>query len=111
MSNDYGYGEVWWGPAPHKSSPAYRPWLIISDERHPFSKDECIVLAMTSQTHSEGIEVQDTDWVRGGSDKDSYISPWYVTTVKKRDLDSQQGELRAATVEKAVGKLSRYIEV
>jgi hypothetical protein len=35
-------GDVWWGPAPHKSDPAYRPWLVVSDDAHPFASEECI---------------------------------------------------------------------
>jgi hypothetical protein len=42
-------GDVWWGPAPHKSDPAYRPWLVVSDDTHPFASEECIVVGMTTQ--------------------------------------------------------------
>lgn len=69
-------GEVWWGPASHKSNPAYRPWLIVSDDSHPFSTVECIVVAMTTRERPEAIPVPDDAWVRGGSKKDAYISPW-----------------------------------
>ena len=68
--------EVWWGPAPHKSDPAYRPWLIVSGEEHPFADVECIVVGMTTTNHANSVAVPDTAWVRGGSDKDAYISPW-----------------------------------
>ncbi|WP_277999967.1 type II toxin-antitoxin system PemK/MazF family toxin [Halocatena marina] len=99
----YDRGDVWWGPAPHKSSPSYRPWVIISDTTHPFSHTECIVLALTTQQHAAGIKVPTTAWVQGGSEKPSYISPWYITTIKYRDFDRQQGTLAqhiiAATVE------------
>lgn len=103
-----GRGEVWWGPAPHKSSPSYRPWLVVSSESHPFAHTECITLAMTSQQHPEGIAVPDDAWVDGGSEKDAYISPWYTATVKHRDLDRQQGRLSDQLVERAVEALHRY---
>ncbi len=83
----YDRGEVWWGPAPNKSSPSYRPWLIVSGSDHPFSHTECIALAMTTQRHAGGIVVPDGRWVSGGSNRESYVSPWYVTTIKHRDLD------------------------
>lgn len=104
----YDPGEVWWGPAPHKSGPSYRPWVLISESTHPFSDTECIALAMTTQPHPSGIDVADGDWVKGGSEKDSYISPWYVTTIKYRDIDRHQGELDPNIVASAVEDLHAY---
>lgn len=52
-------GTVWWGPAPHKDTPSYRPWLRLSGDDHPFSESECIAAAMTTQRHEAGIEVAD----------------------------------------------------
>lgn len=104
-------GEVWWGPAPHKSDPAYRPWLVVSDGDHPFADVECIVVAMTTTDHANSIAVPDTAWIRGGSDKEAYISPWYVTTIKHRDLDNQQGELAASLVDGASEALHEYTSI
>lgn len=101
-------GEVWWGPAPHKAAPSYRPWVIISDDSHPFSHTECIALAMTTQQHPNGILVAGNDWIQGGSQKDAYISPWYVTTIKYSDLDRQQGTLANAIVTRAIEELHSY---
>jgi hypothetical protein len=101
-------GEVWWGPAPQKSDTAYRPWLVISDTSHPFAEVECIGVGMTTRRHPDGIPVPDGAWIRGGSQKDTYISPWYVTTLKHRDLDNQQGELSEILVADAVEALHEY---
>ena len=101
-------GEVWWGPAPQKSSPAYRPWLVVSDASHPFASEECIAVALTTQSHPDGISVPDSAWIRGGSHKDAFISPWYVTTIKHRDFDSQQGTLTDLLVADAIDALHRY---
>lgn len=104
----YSVGEVWWGPALHKSSSSYRPWVIVSDRTHPFAGTECIALAMTTRQHSAGISVPDDAWIRGGSQTDSYISPWYVTTIKQRDFDRQQGTLSQSIVADAVTDLHLY---
>ena len=63
---------------------------------------------MTTQQHAAGIDVPDSAWIRGGANKDPYISPWYVATVKYADLDRQQGELAADLVSDAVAELHRY---
>ena len=101
-------GDVWWGPAPHKSGPAYRPWVIVSESSHPFAETECIALAMTTQQHAAGIDVPDSAWIRGGTDKKAYISPWYGATIKDADFDRRQGELAADIVADAVAELHRY---
>lgn len=101
-------GDVRWGPAPHKDSPAYRPWVIISNTSHPFSHTESIALAMTTRDHEGGITVPDGAWVRGGSEKQSYISPWYVATIKYRDFDRHQGSLRTHLVDNAVERMHSY---
>lgn len=105
------HGEVWWGPAPHKSGPAYRPWVVVSDDTHPFAHTECIALAMTTQQHPAGITVPEDAWVAGGSQKQSYISPWYATALKHRDLDRQQGRLREGILATAVTALHDYTAV
>ncbi|MBX0287050.1 type II toxin-antitoxin system PemK/MazF family toxin [Haloarcula salinisoli] len=104
----YEQGEVWWGPAPHKSGPAYRPWVVVSDRTQPFAHTECIGLAMTTQQHESGITVPEDAWVRGGSQKQSYISPWYTATLKHRDLDRQQGTLDSALVATAIEAFHSY---
>lgn len=95
---EYAQGEVWWGPAPQKSDAAYRPWLIISNSSHPFSDVECIGAGMTTQRHPDAIPIPDDAWVSGGSRKEAYVSPWYVTTIKRRDLDNPQGTLAESIV-------------
>lgn len=101
-------GDVWWGPAPHKSAPSYRPWLVVSDDSHPFARNECICVALTTQQHPRGVSIPDDAWVRGGSQKPAYVSPWYVATMKHRDFDDQQGELSDKIVDAAVRELHEY---
>lgn len=102
-------GEVWWGPAPHKSSPAYRPWLIVSDGATPFAAVEAIALGMTTWDHGAGIGVPAGAWIRGGSNTDAFVSPWYVTTIKHRDLEDQQGELDSELVTRAIERLHEFV--
>ncbi|WP_181685871.1 type II toxin-antitoxin system PemK/MazF family toxin [Halorhabdus salina] len=109
MSGDQG--DVWWGPAPHKADPAYRPWLVVSDSSHPFADEESIVVGLTTQRHPDSIPVPDDAWIRGGSEKRAYISPWYVTTVKDRDLDNLQGTLAESLVVEAIETLHQYTPV
>lgn len=63
---------------------------------------------MTTQQHEGAVTVPDDRWKRGGSRKQSYISPWYVTTIKHRDFDRKQGVLKSELISTAVSDLSGY---
>jgi hypothetical protein len=63
---------------------------------------------MTTQQQAAGIDVPDSAWIRGGANKKSYISPWYVATIKYADFDRQQGRLAPEIVSDAVAELHRY---
>jgi mRNA-degrading endonuclease toxin of MazEF toxin-antitoxin module len=101
-------GTVWWGPAPQKATPSYRPWLVLSTDDHPFAASECIAVAMTTTRHDAGIIVSDDDWVEGGADSESYVSPWYVATFKYADLDRRQGRVAEDVVRRAAAELHAY---
>ncbi|MCU4800570.1 type II toxin-antitoxin system PemK/MazF family toxin [Halobacteria archaeon HArc-gm2] len=100
--------EVWWGPAPHKETSAYRPWLLLSTDEHPFAAEECIGVAMTTQSHTEAIRVPDDAWTSGGSSKQAYVSPWYVATMKHAAFDRRQGSLHEPLIERVASALHSY---
>lgn len=101
-------GEVWWGPAPHKDTPSYRPWLVLSTDDHPFADTECIAAAMTTQRHDDGLAVPDDAWIEGGSNQQSYVSPWYVAAFKYHSFDHKQGRLVDDLVGRAAARLHAY---
>lgn len=102
-------GDVRWGPAPQKSSPSYRPWLVVSDGSAPFADEEAIVVALTTRAHDSGIAVSDEAWIRGGSRRDAHVSPWYVATMKHRDFEDLQGELAEDLVSDVARELHGYV--
>jgi len=48
---------------------------VVSTDAYPFVNEECIVVALTTQRHDEGIAVPDEAWTEGGSKKRAYASP------------------------------------
>ncbi len=83
--------DVVWHEAPFKNQNSdgtqpTRPWLIISNDNHPFQGSEYVVLGMTTNPRSEGVRVQRSDWVDGGTPKTSFVSPWFAMTLKHADL-------------------------
>lgn len=82
--------------------------MIASEDSHPFSHTESIALAMTTQRHEGAIPIRTDDWNEGGSNEETYISPWYVTTINHRDFDRQQGTIRPERVSEAIDELHVY---
>lgn len=102
-------GEVHWGPAPFKDSGVYRPWLVLSDDSHPFSGVECIAVGLTTTAHDGGIQITSGDWTDGGTPRESYVSPWYPTTLKHDDAGERQGAVVSELVERVADRLATYV--
>lgn len=84
-------GDVVWHETPFKTprpdgTKPGRPWLIVSNDSHPFHGTEYIVLGMTTTQRSRAIRVKQSDWREGGTSKTSFISPWFVMTLKHADI-------------------------
>lgn len=104
-------GDVVWHEAPFKNprsdgSQPDRPWLIISNDDHPFHGDEYIVLGMTTNPRSQGVRVQNADWRSGGTPKTSFVSPWFAMTLKHADIEYRIGAIEHSLVNRAVDDLS-----
>jgi hypothetical protein len=109
----------------HAGSPSNvgraRPFLILSDETHPFAQTQFIGVLMTLQHHPDAWGLDDSDWLTQPPDQTSYVSPWVVMTpdwtdVEGDDTDSDEkdatlGEIDPATVEAIARSIPPYIGV
>jgi len=77
-------GTVVWAPDPFKTNAGNpRPWLVVSGARMPYSDEESIAVALTTQSHHTGsFVVPSAVWVRGEPGQQSYVLPWTVATLK-----------------------------
>ena len=63
----YDRGDVVFGADPFDNDKDARPWLIISDDSHPFYGEQYVSLTLTSKMwYDDGFELCDDDWIRGG---------------------------------------------
>lgn len=102
-------GEVRWGPAPFKGSGVYRPWLVLSEDSHPFSGVECIAVGLTTTAHECGIRITSRDWTDGGTFRESYVSPWYPTTLEHADAGEWQGLVDADLVDRVADRRATHV--
>jgi len=100
-------GHVVWHPGLFRNGG--RPWFVVSDDRHPFHGQEYIVAGITTTDRSEAIELTADSWSVGGLPKTSYVSPWFLTTLKHPTIDRGVGMVTAETVETVVGDVADYV--
>ena len=86
-----------------------RPWFVLSDDRHPFYGEEYVVMGITTTARASAVELGEMDWAVGGLPRTSYVSPWFLTTLKHAEIDCGVGRVAAATVETVVDEVVGYI--
>lgn len=76
--------EVVWAPDPFKTGRGNpRPWLVVSGDGLPYADEESIAVAFTTQSdHPGSFPVSSEAWEVGEPDRESYVLPWSVATLK-----------------------------
>lgn len=105
----YSRGEVVWGPEPFKSVVRPRPWVVLSNERHPFHGEEYLAATLTTTKRKEVIEIKEKHWIEGGAPKKSYVAPWVIITLKHGDVQEKIGKLKPDFLKRVVEDLKSYI--
>jgi len=103
----YEQGAVVWGPGLVRDE---RPWVVVSNRRHPFEDEECAVVAVTTTERGQAVTLKDDDFSEGGVPRTSYVSPWFVTTRKTASLNERQGLLTDEAFEHVHQEILRYLE-
>lgn len=107
MTTAFKRGDVIWHPAPYKDDPdAGRPFVVLSDDSHPFYGVEYVVAALTTVSRPEALQLTEVDWIRGGTPRDSYVSPWYVMALKHANFKTGIGTLRESIVDRVSREVS-----
>ncbi|GAB3679306.1 hypothetical protein GCM10028857_00420 [Salinarchaeum chitinilyticum] len=116
MSEDeppiYEPADVVYGADPFKRGTAGRPWVVLSNhEGRPFHGQQYLSLALTTRTWMEGlVELEEGDWVRGGTPSESRIVPWGVQSIGREDIEYWQGRLDDTVVREAARVLVTELE-
>lgn len=102
-------GDVIWHPAPFKSPPKERPFLILSDSSHPFHGSEYAVVGLTRSDRSQAVELDQSAWKMGDPGGESYASPWYVFTIRHADIIRPKGALTTAATNQVANAVAAMI--
>ncbi|GAB3691010.1 hypothetical protein GCM10028857_27940 [Salinarchaeum chitinilyticum] len=88
-----------------------RPWLVLSDDRHPFHGEEYLVAGITTTDRPGTVAIDEDDaWAIGGLPRTSYVSPWFLTTLKHADVDRGVGALTKDRLESVTGAVTSYLD-
>lgn len=104
-------GDVVWHPAPFKRPPKERPFLVLSDSSHPFQGSEYAVVGLTRKDRPPAIELDDSAWEVGNPGGESYVSPWYVFTIKHADVLRAKGSLTTPATDRVARAVASMIGV
>jgi mRNA-degrading endonuclease toxin of MazEF toxin-antitoxin module len=88
---------------------AKRPYLILSDNTHPFYGQEYVTAVITTTARQEAIELTSSRYRRGKLPRKSYISPWSVTTIKDSMISQKPAEATEKAVDDTRNELNRYL--
>lgn len=87
-----------------------RPWLVVSNDRHPFADEQCVAAALTTTSRSAAHPLYDEYWETGGTPVDSLVLPWALHSVRFDALEAWQGRLVPSFVDRVVDEAIDYLE-
>ena len=109
-SEQFIAGDVVWAPDPYRSGSNPRPWLVLSADAIPYRGEEYICAGLTLSDLPANVAVTESNWLTGGDpDKQSYCSPWVLTTVKHDVIAQPQGQLTEAFTRRIASRSSAYL--
>jgi mRNA-degrading endonuclease toxin of MazEF toxin-antitoxin module len=103
----YEQGAVVWGEGLVRDE---RPWVVVSNRRHPFNDEECAVVAVTTTERERAVSVREEEFEEGDVPRISYVPPWFVTTRKTTSMNERQGTLTNEAFERVHEEILRYLE-
>jgi mRNA-degrading endonuclease toxin of MazEF toxin-antitoxin module len=86
-----------------------RPWLVVSNDSHPFHGEQCVAVAVSTKRYDDSIPLTDDVWKVGGVPRESFVSPWAVHSPREEDFVAWQGTVSGAFVERVVNRTESYL--
>lgn len=99
----YGQGDVVVASDPFGHAPR-RPYLVVSNESRPFHGEDYLVTGITTREREEAIPLTG-EFDSGSLDRESYVSPWTVLTIRHDHVSKRV----AVTSERVVAEVARAI--
>jgi hypothetical protein len=109
--DDLERGHVVLAPDPFKpDDDATRPWVVINNERHPFDKQQYVVMGLTTQTwYEERVPLQEDDYSHREAPQNSSLVPHAVASLTPVLMTDHVCRIRDEPLDRAVEILTEYL--
>jgi len=84
-----------------------RPYVIISDDSHPFAGRQYIALGISTQEYSESIPLAG-EFVEGKLNRESFVSPWAVVSLRNSHIERAVARLSTELTNEATQQMAEY---
>lgn len=105
---NYSRGQIVKGPDLFGQS-KFRPWLLVSDNSHPFGNQEGLWAVVTTTSRSIAVPLGSSDFESGPLSKQSYVNPWNITTIKFADMYNVEAKVSDSVVDQVARDAANYM--
>lgn len=93
------------------ASDTTRPWVVVNNDRHPFDREQYVVMALTTQTwYDERVPLTDTDYRDRQAPRNSSIVPHAVASLAPSLVTDYVCRIRDEPLDAAVDTLLEYLQ-
>lgn len=85
-----------------------RPYLVVSDENHPFAGEQYIAVGISTKSYEESIQLAGT-YVDGSLDRDSYLAPWAVVSLRAHAIERAVARVERSILEHAAERVAAFV--
>jgi len=109
--DDLKRGHVVLAPDPFKpTADSTRPWVVVNNERHPFDKQQYVVMGLTTRTwYDERIPIDEDDYRHRRAPRESSIVPHAVAALSPGLMTDYVCRIRDDPLDRAVDRLAVYL--
>jgi hypothetical protein len=85
-----------------------RPYLVLSDEAHPFAGEQYVAAGITTKEYRLSVSLEGR-FVEGGLSERSFVSPWAVVSLRETDIDRAVAIVDQTATRTAAERLARFV--
>lgn len=84
-----------------------RPYLLVSDETHPFAGEQYIAIGISTTEYDESIPLAGT-FIEGRLNRKSFVVPWAVVSVRNATIDRPVARVSPAVTDEAASRMASF---
>jgi len=85
-----------------------RPYLVVSDESHPFAGEQYIALRISTKTYDPSIPLAGT-YVEGRLDRESVVAPWAVVSLRDENIERAVARVAESITARAATRMAGFV--